>query len=89
MLGVSGRATTIVLPWRAACPGPRQAICSACLRTLGPTTSLLAAQVITLLAAMAPTLAQAIEVACRNAYVILDGTPLRIDRLDMAVGREP
>ena len=34
-----------------------------------------------LLAAMAPTLAQAIEVARRKAFVILDGTLLRIDRV--------
>ena len=40
----------------------------------------------TLLAAMAPTLAQAIEVARRKAFVILDGTLLRIDRVGMASG---
>jgi len=39
-----------------------------------------------LLAAMAPTLAQAIEVARRKAFVILDGTLLRIDRIGMAAG---
>lgn len=33
-----------------------------------------------LLAAMAPTLEQAIEVACRKAFVVPDGTLLRIDR---------
>jgi hypothetical protein len=37
-----------------------------------------------LLAAMAPTLEQAIEVARRKAFVILDGTLLRIDRVGMA-----
>jgi hypothetical protein len=41
-----------------------------------------------LLAAMAPTLAQAIEIAQRNAFVILDGTLLRIDRVGMAGGRD-
>ncbi len=41
-----------------------------------------------LLAAMAPTLAQAIEVARRKAFVILDGTLLRIDRVGMASGRD-
>jgi hypothetical protein len=40
------------------------------------------------LAAMAPTLAQAIEVARGKAYVILDGTLLRIDRVGMAGGRD-
>jgi len=37
-----------------------------------------------LLAAMAPTLEQAIAVAARKAFVILDGTLLRIDRVGMA-----
>ena len=41
-----------------------------------------------LLAAMAPTLAQAIEVACRKAFVILDGTLLRIDRVGTASGHD-
>lgn len=35
---------------------------------------------------MAPTLDQAIEVAIGKAYVILDGTLLRIDRVGMASG---
>jgi hypothetical protein len=37
-----------------------------------------------LLAAMGPTLEQAIAVAQRKAFVILDGTVLRIDRVGMA-----
>lgn len=41
-----------------------------------------------LLAAMAPTLAEAIEVARRKAYVILDGTLLRIDRVGMTDGSD-
>jgi DDE superfamily endonuclease/Helix-turn-helix of DDE superfamily endonuclease len=41
-----------------------------------------------LLAAMAPTLAQAIEVARGRAYVTLDGTLLRIDRVAMSGGRD-
>jgi hypothetical protein len=41
-----------------------------------------------LLAAMAPTLEQAIEVARGKAYVILDGTLLRIDRVGMTSGRD-
>lgn len=44
-------------------------------------------EALTLLATMAPTLAQAIEVARRKAFVILDGTLLRIDRVGMASGR--
>ncbi len=39
-----------------------------------------------LLAAMAPTLAEAIAVAQRKAFVILDGTLLRIDRVGMTAG---
>ena len=40
------------------------------------------------LAALAPTLAEAIEVAIRKAFVILDGTLLRIDRVGMVGGRD-
>ena len=43
-------------------------------------------EAIGLLAAMAPTLDQAIEVAASKAYVILDGTLLRIDRVGMTCG---
>ena len=43
-------------------------------------------EAIALLAAMAPTLEQAIEVARGKAFVILDGTLLRIDRVGMASG---
>ena len=39
-----------------------------------------------LLAALAPTLDQAITVAAGKAYVILDGTLLRIDRVGMTSG---
>ena len=39
-----------------------------------------------LLAAMAPTLEQALDVARRKAFVIIDGTLLRIDRVGMASG---
>jgi hypothetical protein len=45
-------------------------------------------EAVTLLAALAPTLDQAIEVASRKAFVILDGTLLRIDRVGMASGRD-
>src|SRR3954447_3256055 len=41
-----------------------------------------------LLATMAPTLEQAIEVASRKAFVILDGTLLRIDRVGMTSGHD-
>jgi hypothetical protein len=40
------------------------------------------------LAALAPTLEQAIDVARRKAFVILDGTLLRIDRVAMSSGRD-
>ena len=40
------------------------------------------------LADLAPTLEQAIDVARRKAFVILDGTLLRIDRVGMASGRD-
>ena len=45
-------------------------------------------EAIALLAAMAPTLAQAIEVAAGRALVILDGTLLRIDGVGMGSGRD-
>jgi hypothetical protein len=41
-----------------------------------------------LLAAQAPTLQQAIEVARGKAYVILDRSQLRIDRVGMVGGRD-
>jgi len=44
---------------------------------------------ITLLAAMAPTLAQAIGIATGKAFVVLDGTLLRIDRVGTTSGRDP
>lgn len=37
-----------------------------------------------MLAALAPTLEQAIAVAVKKAYIVLDGTLLRIDRVAMA-----
>jgi hypothetical protein len=40
------------------------------------------------LAAQTLTLEQAIEVAARKAFVILDGTLLRIDRVGMSTGRD-
>jgi hypothetical protein len=45
-------------------------------------------EAIDLLATMAPTLEQAIAVAGRKAFVILDGTLLRIDRVGMTGGRD-
>ncbi len=39
-------------------------------------------------AALAPTLRDAVTVAARNAFVIVDGTLLRIDRVGMASGRD-
>jgi hypothetical protein len=43
---------------------------------------------LTLLAAMGPTLEQAVAVAAGKAYVILDGSLLRIDRVAMASGND-
>ena len=43
---------------------------------------------LTVLAAMAPTLEQAITVAAGKAYVIIDGSLLRIDRVAMASGND-
>jgi Helix-turn-helix of DDE superfamily endonuclease/DDE superfamily endonuclease len=40
------------------------------------------------LAGLAPTLQQAMQVCARKAYVILDGTVLRIDRVAMASGND-
>ena len=40
------------------------------------------------LAARAPSLAEAIATAARKAFVILDGTLLRIDRVGMGSGRD-
>src|SRR6187399_1781038 len=40
------------------------------------------------LAALAPSLEQAMQVAAAKAYVILDGTLLRIDRVAMTSGRD-
>ena len=40
------------------------------------------------LAALVPSLARAIEIARRKAFVILDGTLLRVDRVGMASGRD-
>ena len=45
-------------------------------------------EAIDVLAAQAPTLAEAVAVALRKAFVILDGTLLRIDRVAMASGRD-
>jgi hypothetical protein len=45
-------------------------------------------EALALLAAMAPALEQALEVASRKAFVILDATLLRIDRVGTASGRD-
>lgn len=45
-------------------------------------------EAIGLLVAAAPTLASAIEVAARNAFVILDWILLRLDRVCMISGRD-
>jgi transposase len=45
-------------------------------------------EAIEVLAALAPTMREAIAVATRKAFVILDGTLLRIDRVGMGSGRD-
>ena len=45
-------------------------------------------EAVEVLAALAPTLHDAIAVAARKAFVILDGTLLRIDRVGMGSGRD-
>jgi hypothetical protein len=45
-------------------------------------------EALNVLAALAPTLEQAIQVAAKKAYVTLDGTLLRIDRVAMAPKRD-
>jgi hypothetical protein len=45
-------------------------------------------EAIDVLAALAPILAEVVEVAIRKAFVILDGILLRIDRVAMASGRD-
>jgi hypothetical protein len=45
-------------------------------------------EALAVLAALAVTLHQAIEAARRKAFVILDGTLLRIDRVGMGAGRD-
>lgn len=80
--------------WRRLDPGRRAPLLLAHLRK-GDTSAELAygfaivtstvyhylREALELLAAMAPTLAEAVEVARRKGYVILSGTLLRIDRL--------
>lgn len=93
--------TTLGTRWRRLNPG-RQALLVVAYLRKGETYSDLAIgfaigtstvyrylrEALDLLAAMAPTLAQAIEVARGKAYVTLDGTLLRIDRVNMAGGRD-
>jgi hypothetical protein len=55
-------------------------------RSAPPRSTRYIREALDLLAAMTPTLAQAIEVASRKAFVMLDGTLLRIDRVGMASG---
>lgn len=45
-------------------------------------------EAVRVLAALAPTLAEAMIVAARKAYVTLDGTLVRIDRVAMASRRD-
>jgi hypothetical protein len=92
---------TLATRWRRLDPGRQALLVVAYLRkgetyadlaggfAIGTTTVFrYIREALDLLAAMAPTLAQAIEVARGKAYVILDGTLLRIDRVGMAGGRD-
>ena len=88
--------------WRKLTAGPQALLVVAYLRK-GETYSELACgfhigtstvyrylrEAIGLLAAMAPTLEQAIAVAGWTAFVILDGTLLRIDRVGMTKRPRP
>ena len=93
--------TTLGTRWRRLDPGAQALLVLAHLRK-GETYTDLAGgfgigtttvfryihQALELLAALAPTLGQAIQTARRKAYVILDGTLRRIDRVGMAGGRD-
>jgi hypothetical protein len=45
-------------------------------------------EALAVLAAMAPTLAQGVQAAAEKAYVVLDGTLIRIDRVSAASRRD-
>ena len=93
--------TTLRTRWRKLDPGRHALLVLAHLRKADTYAELAAGfqigtttvyrylcEAIELLAAMAPTLEQAIEVARGKAYVTLDGTLLRIDRVGMTGGRD-
>jgi hypothetical protein len=99
--GLRQRRTTLGTRWRRLDAGRHALLVVAYLRkgetyadlaggfAVGTTTVYrYVREALDLLAAMAPTLAQAIEVARGKAYVILDGTLLRIDRVGMTGGRD-
>jgi hypothetical protein len=75
--------------WRRLSVGRQALLVLAHLRKGETYTDLaIGCEAIDALAALAPTLAQAIEIAVRKAFVILDGTLLRIDRVGTAGGRD-
>ena len=93
--------TKIGTRWRRLTPGQQALLTLAHLRkgetyadlaqgfAIGTTTVYrYLREALQLLAALAPTLEQAIASARRKAFVILDGTLLRIDRVGMAGGRD-
>lgn len=96
------RRTQIGTRWRRLTPGRHALLALAYVRK-GETYAELACgfgigtatvyryvcEAVDLLAAMAPTLEEAIEVARGKAYVTLDGTLLRIDRVGMTGGDRP
>ncbi|WP_432538073.1 transposase family protein, partial [Kineococcus arenarius] len=91
------RRERIGSPWRKLTPGQQALLVLAHLRK-GERYADLAAgfgvgiatvhryvhEALAVLAAMTPTLQQAVTVAAAKAYVVLDGTLLRIDRVAMA-----
>ncbi|GAA0589524.1 transposase family protein [Kutzneria viridogrisea] len=96
-----GRRTTVRTRWRRLEPGRQALLVLAHLRKgetyrdladgFGIATSTVYRYLregLALLAAMAPALDEVIEVARRKAYVVLDGTLLRIDRVGMAGGQD-
>jgi hypothetical protein len=78
----AGRQAVLVIAYLRKCETYADLACGF---RVGTSTALrYVREAIGLLAAMAPTVEQAIDVAQRKAFVILDGTLLRIDRAGMA-----
>ncbi len=93
------RRERIGSPWRKLSPGRQALLVLAHLRkgeryvdlAIGfgigiATVHRYVHEAVAVLAAMAPSLQQAVSTAAGKAYVVLDGTLLRIDRVAMATG---